>query len=125
MCEDDSLIMPRIKLLLLLLFLLLMIIGGQVLSSLIDGLFAKTKFGWRYMLGLAGVPAFVQLIGLLLLLKESPRYLVQEGRLKEAESVFEKIYGCKSKQDTSTLNLAALSQVQKAMEVSRSLSIHT
>ena len=118
--REDAWVVLRRKILLL----FLSIIGGQVLSSLIDAFLAKTRLGWRYMLGLAGIPAFIQLIGLVFLLKESPRYLVQEGRHKEAESVFERIYGFKSKQDASALNLVALSQVQKAMEVHIYIYIH-
>lgn len=37
----------------------LFITGGQFLASIVDGAFANVPHGWRYMLGLSGIPAFV------------------------------------------------------------------
>ena len=36
---------------------------GQFFSACIDGAFSNVVDGWRYMLGLAAVPALIQLIG--------------------------------------------------------------
>ncbi|KAJ3596637.1 hypothetical protein NHX12_003041 [Muraenolepis orangiensis] len=46
----------------------LFITGGQLVASLVDGLFSYMESnGWRYMLGLSVVPALVQLAGFLFL----------------------------------------------------------
>jgi len=39
------------------------IVSGQVLAAIIDGSFATHPDGWRWMLGLGGVPALIQLAG--------------------------------------------------------------
>lgn len=41
------------------------IVCGQVLAGLIDGSFSTRRHGWRWMLGLGGVPALIQLAGAL------------------------------------------------------------
>ncbi len=33
--------------------------------------------GWRYMLGLGAVPALIQLVGMVLIVPESPRYVTR------------------------------------------------
>ncbi|XP_057950209.1 probable inositol transporter 2 [Malania oleifera] len=68
-----------------------LITGGQFLSYLINLAFTKAPGTWRWMLGIAGVPALVQFI-LMLLLPESPRWLFRKGREKEAEIILKKIY---------------------------------
>lgn len=52
---------------------------GQLLACIVAGLFSGSKDGWRWMLGLAGVPAVLQLVGFWLWVPESPRYLIQVG----------------------------------------------
>ena len=47
---------------------------------------------WRYMLGAAFVPSLVFFL-LLLLVPESPRWLLLKGRLEKGRSIFDKIYG--------------------------------
>ncbi|KAF5943545.1 hypothetical protein HYC85_017622 [Camellia sinensis] len=46
---------------------------------------------WRWMVGVAGVPALVQFI-LMLLLPESPRWLYRQNKVHEAQAILEKIY---------------------------------
>ncbi|XP_071960236.1 proton myo-inositol cotransporter-like isoform X2 [Antedon mediterranea] len=71
----------------------LFITGGQLVASVVDGLFSNdTENGWRYMLGLAAIPALLQLVGLMFL-NESPRWLVIKGQYQEAKKVLGKIYG--------------------------------
>jgi sugar porter (SP) family MFS transporter len=45
---------------------------------------------WRWMLGVAGIPAFL-FFALLFLVPESPRFLIKIGQIAKARAVFEKI----------------------------------
>ncbi|XP_070191897.1 proton myo-inositol cotransporter-like [Littorina saxatilis] len=73
----------------------LFITGGQFVASLLDGGFSYLqKDGWRYMLGLAGVPSLIQLIGFLFL-PESPRYLMKKHREEEARQILQRVRGTK------------------------------
>ncbi|XP_076447705.1 proton myo-inositol cotransporter-like [Babylonia areolata] len=73
----------------------LFITGGQFVASLLDGAFSYLKKdGWRYMLGLAGVPSFIQLIGFLFL-PESPRFLMKKGKEEQARQVLVAVRGTK------------------------------
>lgn len=65
---------------------------GQVVAGIVDGLFAETDGGWRYMLGLSMVPSIMMTIGFLFL-PESPRWLVSAGRRAEAVGVLQRIRG--------------------------------
>ncbi|KAK1260946.1 putative inositol transporter 2 [Acorus gramineus] len=69
----------------------LLITGGQFLSYLINLAFTKAPGTWRWMLGVAGVPALVQFL-LMWGLPESPRWLYRKGRVAEAEDILRKIY---------------------------------
>ncbi|XP_013406068.1 proton myo-inositol cotransporter [Lingula anatina] len=69
------------------------ITGGQCVASVIDGAFCfDHKNGWRYMLGLAGLPSLVQFIGFMFM-PESPRWLVKNGQVEKATMVLSKIRG--------------------------------
>ncbi|KAK3025331.1 hypothetical protein RJ639_043840 [Escallonia herrerae] len=69
----------------------LLITGGQFLSYLINLAFTHTSGTWRWMLGVAGIPALVQFI-LMLSLPESPRWLYRKDKIDEARAILEKIY---------------------------------
>lgn len=68
-----------------------LITGGQFLSYLINLAFTKAPGTWRWMLGVAGLPALLQFV-LMLLLPESPRWLYRKGREDEAEAILRRIY---------------------------------
>ncbi|KAL0457545.1 UNVERIFIED_CONTAM: Inositol transporter 4 [Sesamum latifolium] len=68
-----------------------LITGGQFLSYLINLAFTHVNGTWRWMLGIAGLPAVIQFI-LMLSLPESPRWLFRNGKEEDAKSILEKIY---------------------------------
>ena len=69
----------------------LFITGGQVIAYAFGYLLAQKEHGWRWMVGLGAVPAIFQ-FGLLLLLPETPRWLVQAGNDTGARNVLRKVY---------------------------------
>ncbi|KAH6825667.1 inositol transporter 4 [Perilla frutescens var. hirtella] len=69
----------------------LLITGGQFLAYLINLAFTNAPGTWRWMLGVAAVPAILQFF-LMLSLPESPRWLYRQGNVKEARAILEKIY---------------------------------
>lgn len=69
----------------------LLITGGQFLSYLINLGFSQVKGTWRWMIGLAAVPALLQLI-LMFSLPESPRWLYRKNKVIEAETILARIY---------------------------------
>ncbi|PRQ17018.1 putative major facilitator, sugar transporter, major facilitator superfamily [Rosa chinensis] len=68
-----------------------LITGAQFLAYLINLAFTKTPGTWRWLLGVAGVPALVQL-GLMWSLPESSRWLYRKNKVDEARATLEKIY---------------------------------
>ncbi|KAI5803850.1 general substrate transporter [Geopyxis carbonaria] len=67
------------------------ITGGQVVSYAVGAGFASMNHGWRYDVGLGGVPSII-LACLLPLLPESPRQLIWHGKSEEATNVITRIY---------------------------------
>jgi len=66
----------------------LLVTVGQFTAGMVDGILdeALPDTGWRYMLGLAAVPALIMTWGFLQL-PESPRWLAHKGRLGEATKI--------------------------------------
>lgn len=52
-------------------------VGGQLLSYVVNFGLSHVAGTWRWMLGVAAIPAVLQFIGLLVL-PESPRWLLQK-----------------------------------------------
>ncbi|KAL3519311.1 hypothetical protein ACH5RR_017460 [Cinchona calisaya] len=69
----------------------LLITGGAFLSYVINYAFTKIPGTWRWMLGVAGLPAFIQFI-LMIWLPESPRWLYSQNKIEEAREVMENLY---------------------------------
>ncbi|KAF2024515.1 general substrate transporter [Setomelanomma holmii] len=67
------------------------ITGGQVISYGIGAGFAYVPHGWRYMVGLGGVPSII-LACLLPFCPESPRHLIAKGREEEAAAIFHRVF---------------------------------
>ena len=70
---------------------ILFITFGQVVSYLIGYELSTRSGGWRWMVGLGAAPALLQ-FGLLLLLPESPRWLVKAGQLQKARGILRRVY---------------------------------
>lgn len=70
----------------------LVITFGQVVAYAMNIAFNNVPEGWRYMFGIAGVPALFQFL-IMPFLPESPRRLIAVGRLEEARKAIRKIYG--------------------------------
>ncbi|XP_057429767.1 probable inositol transporter 2 [Lotus japonicus] len=68
-----------------------LITGGQFLSYVINLAFTSAPGTWRWMLGVAAVPALTQII-LMLMLPESPRWLFRKGKEEQAKEILRKIY---------------------------------
>ncbi|WP_370453170.1 sugar porter family MFS transporter [Oceanobacillus sp. CFH 90083] len=76
----------------------LMIVSGQLMAFVMNailGNISENEAIWRYMLAIAGIPAIFLLIGMLFA-PESPRWLLDKNRNKEASTILEKI---RSKQE--------------------------
>ncbi|XP_015581208.2 inositol transporter 1 [Ricinus communis] len=69
----------------------LMITGGQFLSYLVNLAFTEVPGTWRWMLGVAGVPAVIQFC-LMLCMPESPRWLFMKDDKDKAVIIMAKIY---------------------------------
>lgn len=70
----------------------LVITFGQVIAYVINIAFANVPNGWRYMFGIAGIPALIQFI-IMPFLPESPRRLIAIGKHEEAKKAIRKVYG--------------------------------
>jgi SP family myo-inositol transporter-like MFS transporter 13 len=69
----------------------LFITGGQVVAYVIGWIFASRISGWRWMVGLGSLPALIQIIALIIV-PESPRWLVKAGHTQKARQVLLRIY---------------------------------
>ncbi|KAG2214132.1 hypothetical protein INT46_001866 [Mucor plumbeus] len=65
---------------------------GQVFAYAMNIALAKVPDGWRYMFGIAGIPALFQFC-VMPFLPESPRRLIAIGKFDEARSAYRKVYG--------------------------------
>ncbi|KAF7874012.1 hypothetical protein EAF04_002684 [Stromatinia cepivora] len=68
---------------------------GQVVAYIVGWAFVEwgtLETGWRWMVGLGALPALVQIL-VMLLMPETPRWLVQVGRVDEGRSVLNKVFG--------------------------------
>lgn len=72
----------------------LLIVAGQFLAfasnGLLSNLFSQNPIIWRFMLGVAVIPSVLLLV-LVFVIPESPRWLVVNNKLKEAEEVLVKV----------------------------------
>ncbi|CAK8578347.1 unnamed protein product [Lathyrus sativus] len=99
-----------------------LITGGQFLSYLINLAFTNAPGTWRWMLGVAAVPALLQ-FALMIMLPESPRWLFRKGREEEAKAILKRIYPPQEAEDEiNTLKESVEFEIKEA-ESSDKLSI--
>ena len=94
---------------------------GQVVAYLIGWRFAESggENGWRWMVGLGAVPAGVQCI-VMVLMPESPRWLVKVGKSVEAKAVLQKVFGATSElQNMVQVILQGIEREVREEEVAR------
>ena len=90
---------------------------GQVAGYVLGWLLAEhgdPRTAWRWMVGLGAVPAVLQ-AALVLLMPESPRWLVKAGRTAEARAVISRVQGGAGGSAAST-SAAATSAILKTIE---------
>ena len=87
----------------------LFITGGQVVAYIVGWGFSETAGGWRWMVGLGAAPALLQFL-MLFFMPETPRLLIQKGRVAEAKRVLSRVYG--SSKATQHLATAVLRRVE-------------
>jgi MFS transporter, SP family, solute carrier family 2 (myo-inositol transporter), member 13 len=68
------------------------ITGGQFISCLVAGSLSTVPEGWRYMLGIAALPAVIQFFGFLSM-PESPRWLIENDQIEKAVEVLQTLRG--------------------------------
>ncbi|PQE25497.1 hypothetical protein CJF30_00000212 [Rutstroemia sp. NJR-2017a BBW] len=68
---------------------------GQVVAYIVGWAFVQwgsEETGWRWIVGLGAVPALLQIL-VMLVMPETPRWLVQAGRGDEGRKVLSKVFG--------------------------------
>ena len=68
----------------------LAITAGILFSYLINGIYADSEYSWRLMMFSGIYPAIILLLGIIVL-QDTPRWLISQKREKEAAEVFQKI----------------------------------
>lgn len=94
----------------------LVITFGQFFAACVCGLFSNVEpNGWKYMLGLAGIPAFIQFWGFLVM-PESPRWLVSKGKIIKARKVLRRI-----RANTTIDPEQELQEIKRSVDLERNL----
>uniref|UniRef100_A0A673ISY9 Proton myo-inositol cotransporter-like n=1 Tax=Sinocyclocheilus rhinocerous TaxID=307959 RepID=A0A673ISY9_9TELE len=102
----------------------LFITAGQFTASVIDGAFSYMQHeGWRYMLGLAVVPALLQFLGFLFL-PESPRWLIQKGLTQKARRVLSQIRGNQNIDEEYDTIKSSIEEEEKDCEGGEKIVLH-
>jgi MFS transporter, SP family, galactose:H+ symporter len=83
---------------------------GIVVAYVVDFLFTPIS-GWRFMFGLAAIPAAILVIGMLRV-PESPRWLISKGKTEQAAAIIKRF---ENKQDVS----ADIQKIQASLQEQR------
>ncbi len=93
----------------------LMIVSGQLIAYVLNALLAhysQSPHVWRYMLGIAAVPAVLLGVGMLFV-PASPRWLASKNRMKEARAVLEQIRSSDRQIDTEMAEMIKLNGIDR------------
>jgi sugar porter (SP) family MFS transporter len=91
----------------------LMVVGGQLIAYILNALlahFSHSPHVWRYMLGIAAVPALLLGLGMLFV-PSSPRWLASKNRMQEARAVLAQIRSSRAQIDTEMAEMIKLNQI--------------
>ncbi|KAL8859535.1 MAG: hypothetical protein Q9178_003934 [Gyalolechia marmorata] len=101
---------------------ILFITGGQVVAYILGYVLAQRTQGWRWMVGLGAAPAVFQ-FGLLMMLPETPRWLVKAGHEHVARDVLRKVFAS----ETNRTAERVLQEIKREVleEESTSKLVHT
>jgi major inositol transporter-like SP family MFS transporter len=92
----------------------LMIVTGQLVAYVLNAVLAHysdSPHVWRYMLGIAAVPAVLLGLGMLLVPK-SPRWLASKNRMQEARDVLEQIRSSDKQIDIEMAEMVKLNKIE-------------
>lgn len=89
----------------------LMVMTGILIAYITNYSFSGLYTGWRWMLGFASIPAAVLFLGSIIL-PESPRFLVKDGRTDEARDILYQM----NKNDVDIVN-TELDQIKRQAKI--------
>eukprot|EP00127_Corallochytrium_limacisporum_P004729 Clim_evm83s172 gene=Clim_evmTU83s172 len=78
---------------------------GQFVATVVNGFLVNTPNNWRWMLGVSGIPSFLQLVLAYAFLVETPRWCVMKSKMDRASHILEKLKG-----EPGTVELAELAE---------------
>ncbi|MCJ1475365.1 hypothetical protein MMC13_004027 [Lambiella insularis] len=102
----------------------LFVTAGQMVAYFVGWRLSAADHGWRWMVGLGGLPAVIQL-GLILLLPETPRWLMAVGKVDLARTVLKKVYGAGSHGVVESTLRAIDMEIMEEEEATNTRHLHT
>lgn len=73
--------------------------GGQVLAYLAAAIFSRLEHSWRIVVGLGAIPPIIFLFIAVIYFPESPRFLLHQDKVEQAEEALSKLYPDSSREE--------------------------